>query len=179
VQCRCRATLFRNIAALRRPTHSACRRCSVRRFRTRHGKSHTSEYNIYQSARARCQNPSDPSYHRYGGRGIECRFESFEEFYDELGTKPGPDYSVDRIDNDGHYERGNVRWATHTTQRRNTSQILSINVNGETRHVWDIADETGLTRDRIHHRIRVGMCNKCIFDTTRTRMHCKHGRRDA
>ncbi len=82
------------------------------------------EYRAYENAKQRCTNPNNPRYADYGGRGIEFLFDSFEEFYAELGDKPGPEtshqYSVDRIDNDGNYERGNVRWATASAQTANS-----------------------------------------------------------
>jgi len=46
--------------------------------------------------------------------------DSFEAFYTDVGKRPGPGYSVDRIENDGHYEPGNVRWATRVEQMNNT-----------------------------------------------------------
>lgn len=79
----------------------------------------TSEYIAYTSARTRCNNPNSQDYPEYGGRGIEFRFESFEEFFSELGHKPTPKHSVDRIKVNGHYERGNIRWATAKEQAQN------------------------------------------------------------
>jgi hypothetical protein len=55
----------------------------------------------------------------YGGRGIEYRFDSFEHFYQEVGDPPTQAHSIDRIDNDGHYEPGNLRWATAKQQANN------------------------------------------------------------
>lgn len=69
-------------------------------------------------AKSRCQNLQLPCWPDYGGRGIEFRFTSFEEFYICLGPRP-PGYTLDRIDNDGHYEKGNVRWATRQEQNLN------------------------------------------------------------
>lgn len=77
------------------------------------------EYNSYHSAKARCRNPSSAYYSYYGGRGIEFRFQSFEQFLEDIGPRPTPNHSVDRIDNNGHYEPGNVRWATAKEQARN------------------------------------------------------------
>ena len=80
----------------------------------------STEFRSYVHARERCISPANKDYSYYGGRGIEFRFNSFEEFYDELGPKPSPKHSVDRIDNNGHYESGNVRWATKREQMNNT-----------------------------------------------------------
>jgi hypothetical protein len=85
------------------------------RFRTRDSR----EYAAYQQARQRCTNPNNPWYLSYGGRGIEFRFKSFEEFVEHIGLKPSPELSLDRKDNDGHYEKGNVRWATQSEQNSN------------------------------------------------------------
>jgi hypothetical protein len=83
-----------------------------------HGMSKTPEYVAYRDARNRCRKTWRKDYPRYGGRGIEFRFDSFEQFYAELGPRPAG-MTLDRINNDGHYEPGNVRWATPQQQRAN------------------------------------------------------------
>src|SRR5208337_1584384 len=77
------------------------------------------ENEAYSSARQRCTNPKNPGYPNYGGRGIEFRFQSFGQFIDALrtpgnpsGLRPSPEHSLDRKNNNGHYEAGNIRWAT-------------------------------------------------------------------
>lgn len=77
------------------------------------------EYKSYDHAQQRCTNPNHVRYPRYGARGIQFKFKSFAEFWDEVGKKPTPKHSIDRIDNQGHYEVGNVRWATATEQANN------------------------------------------------------------
>ena len=77
------------------------------------------EYNAYRAARQRSRYPKSKFFEYYGGRGIEFRFTSFEQFLAELGLRPSEKYSVDRIDNNGHYEPGNVRWATREEQQAN------------------------------------------------------------
>jgi hypothetical protein len=85
----------------------------------KHGMRHSREYDTFYNAKARCQKPSHVSYERYGGRGIEFRFESFQQFYAELGPRPSAQHSLDRVDTNGHYEPGNVRWATREEQAKN------------------------------------------------------------
>jgi len=85
----------------------------------RHGMTNTPEHKAYETAQQRCNNPNNARYKDWGGRGIEFRFDSFEAFYAEVGPKPSPDLLLDRINNDGHYEVGNLRWATITQSNRN------------------------------------------------------------
>jgi len=80
----------------------------------------TPEYMAYNAARARCTGRS-PRFKYWQDKKIEFRFKSFNEFFEHLGKKPQPrsQYSLDRIDNNGHYELGNVRWATRSQQMKN------------------------------------------------------------
>lgn len=106
-----------------RETTKMCAPCG-RKNKTTHGQAgrvKTSEYMAYHNAKMRCTNPKAQGYVDYGGRGIEFRFKSFEDFFAALGTKPTPQHSLDRWpENNGHYEVGNLRWATPTEQLRNT-----------------------------------------------------------
>jgi hypothetical protein len=79
----------------------------------------TPEYVAYQNAKRRCTGEKLPCYKDYGGRGIEFRFASFDEWFSELGLRPTPEHSVDRINPNGNYESGNVRWATRGAQIEN------------------------------------------------------------
>jgi hypothetical protein len=81
----------------------------------------TKEYRAYIQAKVRCTNEkaSGEKWKHYGGRGIQFRFTSFPEFYAEIGPAPSPQHSVDRIENNGHYAIGNIRWADKITQSQN------------------------------------------------------------
>lgn len=89
-------------------------------FKPVHGEANrTPEYCAFKNARKRCNNKNGPDYPDYGGRGIEFRFSSYQEFLAEVSRRPSKRHSLDRIDVNGHYEVGNLRWATTTEQRRN------------------------------------------------------------
>lgn len=84
------------------------------------GMPQLSEYRAWANAKGRCSNPRNPGWLRYGGRGIEMRL-TFAEFFAEVGWKPSPAHSLDRKNNDRHYEKGNIRWATVGEQNSNKS----------------------------------------------------------
>jgi hypothetical protein len=84
-----------------------------------HRKSFTPEYYSYGAMIQRCNNPKNKDYKYYGGRGIKVLFKDFKEFFAEIGSKPGTEYTVERINNDGNYEPGNIKWATRLEQRHN------------------------------------------------------------
>jgi hypothetical protein len=101
-----------------------CRNKEVQRVRlTTHGHTGSPEYHSWLSMIQRCDNPKATGYKRYGGRGIKIAPElrQFETFLALLGPRPAGT-SLDRINNDGHYEPGNVRWADAGTQAKNTSR---------------------------------------------------------
>lgn len=79
------------------------------------------EYNSWRAMKERCDNKKYHAYNRYGGRGIRyCeRWKDFANFLHDMGRKPTPKHSLDRIDNDGDYCPENCRWATQTEQVRN------------------------------------------------------------
>ena len=95
----------------------------IRHHNFRHGESIpgkvTSEYMSYTSARTRCVNTRNQAFKDYGGRDIKFLFKSFQEFLAHIGRKPSAKYVLDRIDNNGHYEPGNVRWATRSESMKN------------------------------------------------------------
>ncbi|HCP78957.1 MAG: hypothetical protein CML16_03100 [Pusillimonas sp.] len=92
-----------------------------RAMHIRHGLSDTATYNTWIKIRDRCSNPRNAKYPDYGGRGITVcdRWHVFENFLSDMGTKPAPELSIDRINNDGDYEPGNCRWATAKQQANN------------------------------------------------------------
>jgi hypothetical protein len=88
----------------------------------KHGMHKSPEFKAWWCARQRCEKPKVKCWPSYGGRGIRMCQEwtnSFLAFYLWVGPRPSPEHSIDRIDNDGNYEPGNVRWATKLQQSLN------------------------------------------------------------
>jgi len=99
----------------------------------KHGMMRTPEHRAFIDAKTRCTNSGREDWKDYGGRrdaacptGVKFGFDNFSQFMLDVGLRPeGKDargralYSLDRINNDGHYEPGNVRWATRKEQRLN------------------------------------------------------------
>ncbi len=77
------------------------------------------EWHAWYNATQRCNDPSHPYYKWYGARGIKMLYKSYEDFFEDVGKKPYPELSLDRINNNGNYESGNCRWATKKQQSAN------------------------------------------------------------
>lgn len=126
------------IAAGVKAMHSAIRR---------HGLSNTPSHTVWVDMRRRCNQPHRPDYHRYGGRGIRVcdRWnESFDAFLADMGQKPGPEYTLDRVDPDGPYSPENCRWATRRTQARNTRTNHYVEIDGERMALVEAAERYGI-----------------------------------
>jgi hypothetical protein len=116
------------------------------------------EYTAWLSMKSRCYNPKNASYKLYGGRGVTVCDEwrgSFRAFLEHLGPRPDG-MSLDRIDSNGNYEPGNVRWADWRTQSRNKKNNHMITYDGRTMCVTDWAKESPVSQSCISSRIFAG-----------------------
>lgn len=129
--------------------------------RTRtHGMSRARgpEYVAWSNMMQRCTNPRYKWWKNYGGRGIAVceRWRLFENFYADMGERPGKGYSIERKDNDLGYFPGNCVWATPKEQLRNTRRNQFITFQGLTLCREDWAIRQGLSREAIRKRLQLG-----------------------
>ena len=127
------------------------------------GRKATPEYSAYRNAKSRCTNERAVQFPYYGGRGIEFRFNSFQEFLNDIGLRPSQNHSLDRIDVNGHYEVGNIRWATKSEQQFNVRRNIKFTLDGKTRSLREWMARTGYARSTLLHRRDLGWCDRCIL----------------
>ena len=123
-------------------------------------------YTIMNGACSRCNNPNATAYPNYGGRGIQFKFSSPTEatkwVLDNIGARPSALYSIDRIDNDRHYEPGNLRWATRVEQARN-KRAYKRSVTGDTiRRVLNVRAD--LTYECVRMWLKNGLSEEDILN---------------
>lgn len=128
-----------------------------------HGKARVSkrspEYRAWADAKTRCFNPRVRNYAEYGGRGISMCEEwrgSFEAFYRDMGDRPSPIHSLDRIDTNGDYEKSNCRWSTDKEQCRNTRFNRILEIDGQRMPLVEAAERYGIKRATIWRRLEAG-----------------------
>lgn len=116
------------------------------------------EYMTWLNLIARCDNPKNPAYPRYGGRGIRVchRWNDFAKFIQDMGQRPSPEHSIDRIDNNGDYSPDNCRWATRSQQCRNRSNTLCVTIREESVPLIDLCGSFGISPDTLRWRLRAG-----------------------
>jgi len=125
-----------------------------------HGESYSPEYKIWLGIKKRCTDPNSVGFRLYGGRGIRLYkkwLHDFPAYLAYTGRRPSPLHSIDRWPNpNGHYEPGNVRWATPREQANNSSRNHHLTYDGQTLTVAEWATELGMHYTTLMYRIRVG-----------------------
>ncbi len=116
------------------------------------------EYGSFNAMKQRCYNRKHKNYALYGGRGIrvskDWRF-SFETFLADMGPKPGPDYSIDRIDTNGHYCKENCKWSTQKEQCNNKRTNNVIDHHGDTFTLTQWAEKLNMKRESLAARLKI------------------------
>jgi hypothetical protein len=148
----------------------------------RHGLSGTRTYRSFLAAKKRCMDPNDRQWSYYGGRGIKFLIPSVEALVAAIGECP-PGLSLNRINNDGHYEIGNVEWADSKKQNNNRRSNVLITSNGRAQTAAQWADELfaelGVSSAAMCNRVRRGWTVEDILTTPAgIRRNCKLSKKD-
>lgn len=119
-RCKCGKEKIVRKRDLERNKSTQCVSCHISKKNTTHNFSKSLTYITWASMKGRCNNPNNKSYRWYGGRGIKVspHWDNYENFLKDVGQKPDGK-TLDRIDPDGNYEPGNVRWATTEENHQN------------------------------------------------------------
>jgi hypothetical protein len=131
-------------------------RDTVRRRSTKHGRAKTPEYVVWLGMKQRCSNTKHIGFPQYGARGIrvcERWRDDFAAFLADMGRRPSPAHSLERINNAWDYEPGNVRWATRSEQARNKRNNVLLTLGGETLTMTDWATRLGTTAQVVWTRL--------------------------
>lgn len=138
----------------------------TRTAKIKHGHAHagkpTPEYRLWANIKKRCLVPTSKSYKDYGGRGIlmdKTWQGDFQAFLADVGLRPSSAHSIDRVDVNGHYEPGNVRWATRLEQQNNTRSNRRLEIGSETKTVTEWSRVSGIPPDTIYERLKLGWAN--------------------
>jgi hypothetical protein len=129
---------------------------------------------ICTGAKSRCSNKNSNAYKDYGARGIEFRFNSPMEMakwvYENLGDRPSKNHSIDRVDNNGHYEPGNLRWATRAEQASNKRAYKVGAIGARIKHL--LSKRPDYCYEAIRNLIKQGFTDEEII----SRRKCKRSR---
>lgn len=123
---------------------------------TTHGKSRSPEFSIWRGIRKRCNTPTAHAFEHYGGRGIKIcsRWDNFENFLADMGPRPTPKHSVERIDHDGDYCPENCKWVIWDDQANNRRNTHFVVINGERMSLKRACEKHGRRYNRTSERIR-------------------------
>lgn len=115
-------------------------------------------YKCWSSMNDRMLYPSEETFKNYGGRGItmDSRWREFENFLEDMGERPSNKHSIDRIDNNLGYSKGNCRWATVREQNRNKRSNVNFEINGKMMCMAECSEKFGINLTTLHYRISAG-----------------------
>lgn len=157
-----RIILSRNLLAKARPSRSCgCLNREVAREKglrsKKHGMINSPTYKSWQAMKDRCDNPNNPSFQDYGGRGITyCdRWLKFDNFFADKGEQP-VGMTLERINNMEGYFPENCRWDTRKTQSRNRRNNRLFTLHGKTCCLTEWAEISGISPKAIYSRLRYG-----------------------
>lgn len=166
-QCKCGN---KTVVASHQLVSGKTKSCGCKNYESKnikHGKSNTRIYSIWCDIKARCFNPNEPSYNRYGAKGITMCNEwkdDFMSFYD-WSMKNGykGNLTIDRIDNKMGYQPNNCRWVTFIDQQRNRTNNSTVDLNGKTITLSELSKITGIPYYSLFNRKKSAIKHKGTF----------------
>jgi hypothetical protein len=143
-----------------------------RGFLYKHGMSRTPFYKKWEMAKKRCDNPNDPRYADYGGRGIVMTWRTFESYRDDMhesylqhvAIHGERETTIERKDNDGPYSKDNCRWATRKEQYKNMRSNVTYTLS-------EVIEATGLSDSLVRTRLKRGAT---LAEAIRPSWFCKN-----
>lgn len=177
-RCECNAEVIVSGNHLRsgHSTSCGCRnREKASKRLTIHGLRHTKIYGVWNGIKDRCFNPNNKFYKHYGGRGITMYpewvndFQAFYKYVSKLEHFGEPDYSLDRIDNNGNYEPKNLHWVDWKNQNRNRRNTIMIEYEGVEMTLAEAAEKSGIKYETLRRRYHRGDRKDKLFRPIKNR----------
>ena len=139
--------------------------CLKRGPKSTHGKYHTPEYKVWASMKNRCNDDTHWASRNYSDRGISVceRWKEFENFYEDMGDRPGDNYQLDRINNDKGYSPDNCQWITQQDNLRKKEQVTKVSINNREYTLKEISKEFNLTYQSVYQRYLKGLRGKDLI----------------
>lgn len=163
-RCRCKRECVVSLGNLRQGISTQCQSCSKKgrpSNRRTHGDASAkpAEYRIWRGLRQRCYAEYAPSFKHYGGRGITvcARWqgpEGYVHFLVDMGRRPGPEYSIERVKNSRGYSPSNCKWALAKEQGRNKRVNVRVRVGRQVKTIAEWAEIAGLKYHTLWSRLR-------------------------
>lgn len=121
-----------------------------------HGRARTPEYIAWNNMWGRCTNPNDIGYLDYKDRLPPAIWRDFQTFFDDMGPRPSPKHSLERVDNSKPYGPSNCVWATLKEQNRNKSTNVNIEYQGRLNCIASWAEEFNMKPKLLGKRLKAG-----------------------
>lgn len=159
--CKCGKEFIARVNNVKNKTTRSCgclALATATKLKTIHGNYNIPEFKTWTAMFKRCYNPKEISYKNYGGRGIKiCKRWSgkngFNNFYQDMGKKPSPKHTIDRLDNNKNYCKANCKWSTMREQSFNRRNSVFITFNGRTQCLSEWAIEMNIPYATLASRI--------------------------
>lgn len=151
---------FMKLVKQARPASCGCRKAELQRKAHRtHGMAKHPAYAVWRSMRVRCEKPSHPAWHNYGGRGITvcAEWQSFDAFWADMGSDYAPGLTLDREDNSAGYSAENCRWVTMKDQARNRRKSRMVATPWGVITAAEMAERCGVGYTTILYRLSKGV----------------------